>query len=171
MNDRMMLNKKSCDRTAVAAMVIPAVVLPSHAWALQVGCFVTAVFLGIMFLVGLGLTVLVKHLLAKHLWKVPQTPWLRLFGITWIELLIGIMVFAVVRTSYWMTVLLYLPLASLVNSVLLARFRQPAGGAAPFLQRYGVFLLLAAALPLSLQFAGALWSAITNLITFTDLQM
>jgi hypothetical protein len=39
------------------------------------------------------------------------------------------------------------------------------------LQRYGIFLLLPAALPLSIQVAGVLWSAITNLITFSDLQL
>ena len=61
--------------------------------------------------------------------------------------------------------------AALVNRALLARFRQPAGAAVPFLQRYGIFLLLPAALPLSLQLAGALWSAVTALITFTDLRM
>ena len=168
MDDRMMLKERVCDHIVVGALIIPALLFPAEAWALQVGCFVTAVFLGIMFLIGIGLTIVVKHLLTKYLWKVPKTPWLRLFGITWIELLIGIMVFAVVRTSFWLTVLIYLPIGSLLNGALLARFRQPA---APFLQRYSIFLLLAAALPVSLQFAGALWSAVTSLITFSDLRM
>ena len=159
------------DRVAIAALVIPAVFFPSQVWALQVGCFITAVFLGIMFLFGFGLTVVVKHLLARYVWKVPKTPWLRMFGITWIELFIGIVVFAVARTSFWLTVLIYLPIGSLVNRALLARFGQQAGGAATLLQRYSIFLFFAAALPLSLQFAGALWSTITSIITFTDLQV
>jgi hypothetical protein len=163
--------EQTCDRVLIASLIIPAVLMPAQAWAAQVGCFVTALFLGIMFIIGIGLTAVVKHFIAKYVWKVPKTPWLRLFGITWLELLVGILVFALVRTSFWFTVLLYLPLAALVNRMLLARRFPQDGAAVTFVQRYGIFLLLPIALPLSLQFAGALWSAITNLITFSDLQM
>ena len=161
----------SCDRVAAASLVVPAVLIPAQAYAAQVGCFVTAVFLGMMFLVGLGITAFAKHLLAKYVWKVPKTPWLRMFGITWLELLVGILVFAFVRTSFWLTVVIYLPFAALVNRALLARVRQTAGEAVPFVQRFGIFLLLPFALPLSIQVAGVLWSTITNLITFSDLHV
>jgi hypothetical protein len=124
-----------------------------------------------MFLVGLGITAIAKYLLTKYVWKVPKTPWLRFFGITWLELLLGILVFALVRTNFWFTVAIYLPFAFLMNRALLARVPQPAGEPVPFLQRYGIFLLLPAALPLSIQVAGVLWSVITNLITFSDIQM
>src|SRR5512147_1043661 len=76
MRNHLMTADGSCDRVAVAALIVPAVLFPAAASAVQVGCFVTAVFLGIMFLVGLGLTAVSKHLLAKHVWKVPKTPWL-----------------------------------------------------------------------------------------------
>jgi len=171
MRDHLMPEGGASDRVAIAALTIPAVLFPATASAVQVGCFVTAVFLGIMFLVGLGLTAVSKHLLAKYVWKVPRTPWLRMFGITWLELLLGILVFVFVRTSYWLTVLIYLPFAALVNRALLARFLDASAAATPFLRRYAIFLILPAALPLSLQFAGALWSAITSLITFSDLRM
>jgi hypothetical protein len=171
MKDRMMLTDKACDRIVAASLVVPAILLPSQVGAAQVGCFVTAMFLGIMFLVGLGITAFAKHILAKYVWKVPKTPWLKFFGITWLELLLGILVFALVRTSFWLTVLIYLPFASLVNRALLARLRGPVESPATLLQRYGIFLLLPAALPLSIQVSGVLWSAITNLITFSDLHM
>ena len=171
MRNRSMRADRSCDRAVVASLIIPAVLVPSQALAAQVGCFVTAMFLGIMFLVGLGITAFAKHLLAKYVWKVPKTPWLRFFGITWLELVLGILVFALVRTSFWLTVAIYLPFASLVNRALLARFQGPVDTPATLLQRYGIFLLLPAALPLSIQVAGVLWSAITNLITFSDLQL
>jgi hypothetical protein len=58
-----------------------------------------------------------------------------------------------------------------VNRALLARISESAGEAVPFVRRYAIFLLVPVALPLSLQLAGALWSAVTALITFTDLQM
>jgi len=171
MKDCMMLTDRACDRVVAASLVVPAVLIPAQAWAAQVGCFVTAMFLGIMFLVGLGITAFAKHLIAKYVWKVPKTPWLRFFGITWLELLVGIVVFAVIRTSFWLTVLIYLPFASLVNRALLARLRDASAASAPLLRRYGIFLLLPAALPLSIQVAGVLWSGITNLITFSDLHM
>ena len=171
MRNRSMKADRSCDRFVAASLIVPGVLIPAQASAAQVGCFVTAMFLGMMFLVGLGITAFAKHLLAKHVWKLPKTPWLRLFGITWLELALGILVFALVRTSFWLTVAIYLPVAMLVNRALLARVSTPAGETVPFLQRYGIFLLLPAALPLSIQAAGVLWSAITNLITFSDLQM
>ncbi len=171
MMNRLTTADRFCDRVVVASLIVPAVLLPAQAWAAQVGCFVTAIFLGIMFLVGLGLTAVVKHFLAKYVWKMPRTPWLRMFGITWLELLLGILVFALVRTSFWLTVLIYLPFAALVNRALLAKVVPPAAAAVPFAQRYANFLLLPAALPLSLQFAAALWTAATALITFSGLHM
>jgi hypothetical protein len=171
MNYRMRNEASSGDPVLIASLIVSAVLLPAHAEAAQVGCFVTAVFLGIMFLVGIGITALAKHLLAKYIWKVPRTPWLRMFGITWLELLVGILVFAFVRTSFWLTVAIYLPFAALMNRALLARVRQTTGESIPFVQRYGIFVLLPFALPLSIQVAGVLWSAITNLITFSDLHV
>jgi len=166
-----MIVDRSCDRVVVASLVVPAVLFPSQVFAVQVGCFVTAMLLGVMFLAGLGITAFTKHLLAKYVWKVPKKPWLRFFGITWLELLLGILVFALVRTNFWITVAIYFPFAMLVNRALLARVQKPAEEAVPFLQRDGIFLLLPAALPLSIQVAGVLWSTVTNLITFSDLRM
>jgi len=171
MGNRLMITDRSCDRAVVASLIIPAVLVPSQVYAAQVGCFVTAILLGAMFLVGLGITAFAKHLLAKYVWKVPKTPWLRFFGITWLELFLGILVFAFVKTSFWLTVAIYFPFAMLVNRALLAKVSTPARETVPFLQRYGIFLLLPGALPLSIQVAGILWSRITNLITFSDLQM
>ncbi len=165
----MTTDDRSCDRAALAALLVPAVLLPSSAHAVQVGCFFTAVFLGMMFLVCLGLTAVTKHLLARYCWKVPRTPWLRFFGLTWIELLIGIIVFATVRTGFWTTVAIYLPIAMVVNMRLLDRIRQAAPAAGSAVRRYGIFLLLPAVLPLSLQVSGLLWRTVTNSITFTEL--
>ncbi len=157
------------DPLFLAALAAAAVLLPADAYAAHVGCFVTAVLLGMMFMVGIGLTSLVKHLLARYVWKVPRTPWLRMFGITWIELILGIAVFALVRTNFWLTVLVYLPFAVLINRALLSRYQLSEHGPLTFLQRFGIFLLLPFSLPLSIQIAGVIWHAVTNLITFGDL--
>lgn len=170
MIDREGPRESTWDPVLIGSLLIPAVLFPVPAYAVQVGCFFTALLLGAMFLVGLGITAVVKHFLAKYVWKVPKTPWLRMFGLTWLEFLLAILVFALVRTSYWVTVVIYLPAATLMNRALLARVRQPSPESPSFLQRNGIFLLLPLALPVSIQIAGVLWSSLTNMITFTEIR-
>lgn len=171
MQERSFRPQNSMDRAVAASLIIPAVLMPASAYALQVGCFFTAVFLSIMFVVCLGLAELAKHLIARHVWKLPRTPWLRFFALTWLELLLGIAVFASVRTNFWVTALIYLPLAALANWLLLGRIApRTEGGASSTGSAYAVFLLLAAVLPLSLQVSGILWRTVTNVITFTEIQ-
>jgi hypothetical protein len=169
LEDLPMEDGRSCDRAIAVSLLVPALLMPVPAYAVQVGCFFTAVFLGIMFVVCLGLTELTKHLIARHLWKLPKTPWLRLFALTWLELFLGILIFASVRTNFWLTALIYLPIAALVNRALLARFQQTAAVPASSARSYGIFLLFAAALPVSLQVSGVLWRTFTNAITFTEI--
>jgi hypothetical protein len=172
MKDGMMLTERICDRVAIASLIVPAVLLPAQAWAAQVGCFVTAVLLSIMFAVGIGITLVMKHLLAKYVAKAPKTPWLRMFGITWLELLLVVAVFVATGTNIWYALLIYLPFSSFMNMKMLARFSGPAAGpTAPLPRRLGPFLLLSLALPLSLFLSGKIWSVVTNLITFSDLHM
>jgi hypothetical protein len=170
MMDRAGSQGRTWDPILIGSLLIPGVLFPLPAYALEVGCFFTAVFLGVMFLVAMGITMGAKHVLAKYVWKAPRTPWLRMFGLTWIELLLGILTFALVRTSYWLTVLIYFPFAALVNRALLAKVRKPAAEATSFLHRNAVFLILPLALPVSLQVAGVLWKGITDLITFTEIR-
>jgi hypothetical protein len=170
MMDRLLTESRSCDRAVVISLIVPAVLLPVSAHAMQVGCFFTAMFLGMMFLVCLGITELSKYCICKYLWKVPKTPWLRFFGLTWIEMFLGIAVFASVRTNFWLTALIYLPLAALVNRALLARFKPTVELRLSPLKSYGIFFLFAAALPLSLQVSGVLWRTVTNAITFTEIR-
>ncbi len=157
------------DPVFLAAVITAAVLAPAEALAAQVGCFVTAVLLGMMFLVGIGITLVVKHLLARYIWKVPRTPWLRLLGITWLELVLGISFFAAIRTSFWLTVVVYLPFAALLNGWLLSGVR--AGEEISSSRRYGVFLLFPLSLPFSIQIAGIIWSTLTNMLTFADLRV
>ena len=158
------------DPLLVGSLLILGMLFPPPAYAAEVGCFFTAVFLGLMFLVGLGITGIFKLLLVRYVWHAPRTPWLRLFGLTWLELLLGVIVFAVIRTSYWLTVLLYFPFASLANRALLAKIGQQPAEQASFLKRNGIFLLLPLALPVALQIAGVLWKSITDMITFTEIR-
>jgi hypothetical protein len=155
--------------TQAAWMLFPLLLWPATASAAQVGCFFTALFLAVMFAVCIALTWVGKHFVARYVGNLARTPWLRLFGITWLELLTGVAVFAAVRASFWLTVLLYLPIAALVNRALLGRAVRSNVALAPARQA-GLFLLLAATLPVALQISGVLWQAVTNNITFTELR-
>ncbi len=166
MLNRMATPRWSGDRLALILLAVPAVLLPLPARAAQVGCFITAVLLGMMFVVGLCITEFVKHLLARFVWQAPRTPWLRMFAITWLELVLGVAIAAGIQASYWFTVVLYLPFAALLNWALLARLLRSADRPVPPARRYGIILLLPFALPVSIQIAGVLWTAITNMLTF-----
>jgi hypothetical protein len=169
--DRMLSEGNACDRALAASLIVPAVLMPVPAYALQVGCFFTAFFLGVMFLICLAMTEVAKCLIARYVWKLPRTPWLRLFALTWLELFLGVLVFASVRTSFWLTALIYLPLAALINRVLLAPCtRQATAAPTTAVRLNSIFLLFAAVLPLSLQVSGILWRTVTNAITFTEIQ-
>ena len=96
MKDRLLEDRRVHVSWAVLA---PALIWPAAASAAQVGCFFTAVFLGIMFTVCLGITEIGKHLVARHFGGLARTPWLRLFGITWLELFIGVAVFVLAAAS------------------------------------------------------------------------
>jgi len=76
--------------------------------------------LGIMFLVAWASPHSQRHFLAKYVWKVPRTPWLRFSGSRGWSCARhpGL---ALVGTSFWLTVLIYLSFAALVNRALLAR--------------------------------------------------
>jgi hypothetical protein len=75
-----------------------------------------------------------------------------------------------VRTSFWVTVLLYLPLAALLNRALLGGLVRTAAATLPPARRAGIFVLLACTLPVALQVSGVLWRTITDAITFTELR-
>ena len=159
----------STDPVLIAAVAVAAVLAPTQAFAAQVGCFVTAVLLGMMFVLGIGITSLMKYLLARYLWQVDRTPWVRLFGITWLELVLGISFFAAIRSSFWLTVVIYLPFAALLNGWLLSGVR--GSGGVSILRRYGGLFLFPLSLPVSIQIAGVIWSAVTSMLTFTDLRV
>lgn len=171
MNSRLRIDGNSAKIFSLLPASVLTVLFPRSARAAEVGCFCTALFLGTMFLIGLCLTISMKYALSRFLWKVPKMPWMRMISLTGLELVLIILVFALIHTNALFTVFIYLPFAVLVNMAVLAAVSQafPVRAAAP--KKYFVFFLLSLALPASIRIAGALGTAITNLITFTDLRM
>src|SRR5574337_1387012 len=96
-------------------MPVLAVLFPRSARATEVGCFCTALFLGSLFLIGLSIAITIKYALARFLWKVPRMPWVRMISLTVLELVLIIMVFALIHTNIFLTILIYLPFAVFVN--------------------------------------------------------
>ncbi|MDA8098314.1 MAG: hypothetical protein M0042_01660 [Nitrospiraceae bacterium] len=145
--------------------------VPQDAWALQVGCFFTAILLGIMFFVGIGFTLLFKHLLSRHLAHLLKTPWKRIVGLTALEFLLLILVFALTPSNILVTLLVYLPLAFLVNCRLLATFVPVCSQVISAPKRLAFFALESLSLPAAIQLSGLIWTVITNLLSFTELKM
>lgn len=144
---------------------------PAPAFAVQVGCFVTAMLLGFMFLVSLVITFVLKALLSRHIGRLSVTPWKRMTALTAIELFLFILVFALTRTGFAVTLLVYLPFAVLVNGMALKRAFASAPAPVTAAKRMTFLSLLSLALPGAIQVSGLLWSFVTNLITFTELKV
>lgn len=153
-----------------AASILLVLSLPLNAFAVQVGCFITAVLLGFMFLLSLGITLVLKSFLARRLGGASKTPWGRIIGLTVIELFLFALVFAVTRTSFPVTLVIYLPFGALANSLLLSKPLQDLAVPLAANRRLALFALLALSLPAAIQIAGVVWSAVTGLITFTELR-
>lgn len=152
----------------VVTAILLVLSVPLNAGAVQVGCFVTAVLLGFMFLLSLCITLVFKSLLARRVGGAPKTPWKRILALTVIELFLFVLVFAVTRTSFFVTLLIYLPFAAVINGLLLSKPLQSLAAAAPLQRRILLFALLSLSLPAAIQIAGLIWSAITGVITSTE---
>lgn len=171
MNSRLRIEGNSARISPFLLLPALPALFPESARATEVGCFCTALFLGALFLVGLCITIILKYALARFLWQVPKMPWVRMISLTGFELVLIILVFALIHTNVFLTILIYLPFAVLLNMKALAAVSRTVSAHAPALKKYAVFLLFPLALPASIQVAGALGAAITSLITFSDLRI
>ncbi len=152
----------------LAAGPLLALSVTSDAFAVQVGCFFTALMLGGVFLLSLGITLLLKSQLACRVGGTQRIPWTSLVVLTGGELFLFVLVFAVTRTTFLTTLAIYLPFAALLNGFALKRSLQALAGVAPR-RRILLSLLLALALPVAIQLAVLVWSAIAGIITSTEL--
>lgn len=142
--------------------------LPLNAYAVQVGCFVTAVLLGCMFLLSLGITLLLKAQLSCRVGGASKTPWKCMLFLTAGELFLFVLVFAVTQTGFLATLAIYLPFAAVLNGFVLKRPLQALAAVASPRKRWLLYVLLALSLPAAIQLAGLVWSALTGFLESTE---
>jgi hypothetical protein len=145
-----------------------ALAFPPSAWAIEVGCFCTFVFVSTMFMIGIGLTLVGKNLLSKKIWKLS---WRRTSLITFLEVTLLVAVLVILQTQYYLRVLAYLPLAFLLNYALTT-----TGG--PVLQerhtpkkRAAMAALSCLVLPVAVQVMAWLATVLSNMITFKEVRV
>lgn len=150
-----------------AAMTAGAL-LPRTAYAADVGCFCTAVFVSFMLMVCMGMTTTGKHILAK---RMAPVSWKKNIGLSFIELFTIILLFVLIQKGYFLSLIVYFPIALGMNILALGR---QAASADPPRQRSKIMLqatLMSLVLPLSLQVSGVLFKMISELMTFRELRV
>ena len=151
-------------------MVLMAVFLtfPPSACAVEVGCFCTFVFVSTMFVIGVGVTLLVKYALSKKLWSLSLR---RTFFITFLEVALLVAILVVFQTKFYLRVLAYLPLAFLLNYVMTTA----RGPALPEQQtpkkRATMAALSCLVLPVAVQIMAWFAMVLSDMITFTEVRV
>lgn len=124
--------------------------------------------LGVVFLLSLGITLLLKSQLSCRVGGAQKTPWKCTVFLTGSELLLFILVFAVTRANFLTTLAIYLPFAAVLNGFVLKKPLLALAGIVPPRKRFLLYVLLTLALPAAIQLAGLIWSALTGVITSTE---
>lgn len=145
-----------------------ALFFPRPAHAIEVGCFCTFVFVSSMFTLGVGVTLVVKNLIAKKFWNLS---WGRISLITFLEVVLLIAVLVVLQTKFYLRILAYLPFAFLLNYAL-TTIQNPAlrAGMTPK-KRLTLAALSSLALPVAVQVMGWLATVLSNMITFKEIRV
>jgi Ca2+/Na+ antiporter len=141
---------------------------PPRAHAIEVGCFCTFVFVSTMFLIGIGVTLVVKQAISRKIWKLS---WKRTSLITFLEVVLLITVLIVLQTQFYIRVFAYLPLAFLLNYALTtAKHPAPQEQRTPR-KRLTMAALSCLALPVAVQVMGWLATVLSNMITFKEVRV
>ncbi len=151
--------------TALAAVFLA---FPSSASAVEVGCFCTFVFVSTMFMIGIGATLAVKHMVSKKIWKLSFR---RTAFITGIEVLLLLAVLIVLQTKFYIRVLVYLPLAFLLNYSMTTASAQALKEQQTPRKRAAMAALSSIVLPVAVQIMAVLATFLSNMITFKEVSI
>ena len=142
---------------------------PPSVWAVEVGCFCTFVFVSTMFVIGVGVTVVVKYALSKKMWALSFK---RTSVTTFLEVILLVAILIVLQTKYYLRVLAYLPIAFLLNYAMAA-----SGSAAPQerqktpKKRAAMAALSCLVLPVAVQVVAWLAMFLSNMIDFKEVRV
>ncbi len=155
--------------TALAAVFLA---FPSSAFAVEVGCFCTFVFVSTMFMIGIGATLAVKYMVSKRMWKLSFKRTFIIMGlITGIEVLLLLAVIFILQTRFYIRILVYLPGAFLLNYTMTTVAGNILQEQQAPKKRAAMAALSCIVLPVAVQIMLAVSSFLSNMITLKDVSI
>ena len=151
----------------IVLMAVP-LAFPPSACAIEVGCFCTFVFVSTMFVIGVGVTLLVKYALSKKLWRLSLK---RTSFITFLEVVLLVAILIILQTKYYLRVLTYLPLAFLLNYAMTTARGPALQEQQTPKKRVAMAALSCLVLPVAVQIMAWLATVLSNMITFTEVRV
>jgi hypothetical protein len=141
---------------------------PQSAYAVEAGCFCTFVFVSTMFVIGIAVTLIVKHVLSKKMWKLSMK---RTSLITFLEVILMMSVLFILQTRFYFRLLVYIPMAFLLNYALIAAKASVIQETRTSKKRVTMAMLSCLVLPVAVQIMGWLGMVLSNMITFKELRV
>ncbi len=158
------LNSFFCTAVLIAGLLA----YPSSASAVEVGCFCTFVFVSTMFVIGVGLTLVVKYFLSKKIWQLSMK---RTALITFIEVVLLVAILVILQTKFYFRVLAYLPLAILLNYALTTAKGPVLQEQKTSKNRAAMAVFSSLVLPIAVQVMAWLAMTLSELITFKEVRV
>lgn len=141
---------------------------PPQAYAIEVGCFCTFVFISSMLMLSLGVTLVSKRLISKRFWKLS---WTRISLITVLELLVLFAILFLIQKVYYVRLLVYLPFAFLLNFAMISSADAMQQGLQTQRKRLTLAAVSALVLPIMISVAGSLTAYLSSYITFKEMRV
>lgn len=151
-----------------SGLIAGVLAFPPSAYAIEVGCFCTFIFVSIMFLIGVTATLSAKYLLSRKVWKLSLK---RTSVITFLEVVLLIAVLFILQTKYYIRVLVYLPVAFLMNYALTTAKDAVPQEQKTTSKRAVMAGLSCLVLPIAVQIMAWLATVLSELITFKEVRV
>jgi hypothetical protein len=151
-----------------SGLIAGILAFPPSAYAVEVGCFCTFVFVSIMFLIGVGVTLSAKYLLSNRVWKLSLK---RTSLITFFEVVLLVAILFILQMQYYIRVLVYLPLAFMLNYALTTAKDAVPQEQKTSSKRAVMAGLSCLVLPIAVQIMAWLATVLSELITFKEIRV
>lgn len=151
-----------------AVLAVLFLSFPPQAYALEVGCFCTFVFISAMLMLSLGVTLVSKGLIAERFWKLS---WKRISLITVMELIVLFAILILIQKVYYVRLLVYLPFAFLLNFAMISSADALQQGLQTQRKRLTLAAISALILPIVISVVGSLTAYLSSYITFKEMRV
>lgn len=149
-------------------LAILSLAFPPQAYALEVGCFCTFVFISTMLMLSLGVTLVSKNLITQRFWKLS---WKRISLITVMELIVLFAILLLIQRVFYVRLLVYLPVAFLLNFAMISSADAIQQGLQTQRKRLTLAAISALILPVMISVVGSLTAYLSSYITFKEMRV